>query len=174
MTKPDWNQAKKYMLPYEGGASQIHILKLPKASIRNILSVISKRLKEPAVSLISNQPLDTNIDLYKCIHDKALIEKFLLGQSTISAKIFDTADITFDVWVEKSLNTFDLEVWFWADQIFTGDDSLNLKRFNEIVSIIEEIAEEGTFKCILTPCEAGDPLKNLSAGLGCEIKLKRA
>ena len=92
----------------------------------------------------------------------------------MSPTLFETADVTFDIWVEEDSNTFDLEVWFWADQFFQSEDSVNLKRFNKLLSILKTIARERSNRCILTPCEASDPLEDLSNGLGLEIELIRA
>ncbi len=174
MNISEWQKTKKYMLPYDGGASQIHLLSIPKGNIQRILSIISSSVNKPVISLISNEPLSENISLIEEIMDKVFLEKFNYGQSTISASIFDIANITFELWAEDTKVTFDLEVWFWADQFFTENDSLNLNRFNELLKILKSIVNELECKCILTPCEASDPLEDLQKGYGVEIKLKSA
>ena len=162
------------MLPYDGGASQIHLLSLPKSDLEHVFLVISRFIIDPVVTLIANVPLETNIALSEIVCDKMQIKKFEIGQSTISARIFEAADITFDLWSEKDSETFDLEIWFWADKIFPGDDSENKMRFDYLLSILKNIVKNGAIRCVLTPSEASDPLKDLEKGYGIEIELINA
>ena len=174
MNQSDWENAKKAMLLYDGGASQIHLLSLPKSDIAHVFWVISKSIINPVVTLIANVPLETNIALSEFVCDKVKISQFEIGQSTITAKIFESADITFDLWSEKDSETFDLEIWFWADEFFPGDDTENQTRFYYLLSILKNIIKNGAIRCVLTPCEASDPLKDLEKGYGIEIELINA
>ncbi len=95
----------------------------------------------------------------------------LKGQSTITTKMFNVADVTFDIWPEERTTTFDLEVWFWAEQFFLGEDATDLKRFNQLLSILSNIVIDKPYKCVLIPNEASDPLEDLRKGYGIEIEL---
>ncbi len=171
MNQSAWKQAKQFMLPYDCGASQVHLLSIPKKYVAHALEVIDKNVLEPKVGLISSEPLEKSIILSEVIHNEELVTKFSQGQSTVSTLLFDTADVTFDFWAEENSDTFDLEVWFWADQFFLSEDVDNLKRFNELLLMLKTIARDGSNKCILTPGEASDPLEDLRKGYGIEIEL---
>lgn len=174
MNQSDWENAKKLMLPYDGGASQIHLLSLKKSDIEHVLRVISESIIDPVVTLIANVPLETNIALSEFVSEKMQVNQFEIGQSTISARIFETADIKFDLWSEEDSETFDLEIWFWADEFFPGDDTENKTRFDYLLSILKNIVKSGAIRCVLTPYEASDPLKDLEKGYGIEIELINA
>jgi hypothetical protein len=169
-----WEKAKKYILPYNGGASQIHILAIPKTNIKHICNVIRKSVNNPKLYLLSSEPLNEDIELDDAINASDIMKKMQYGQSAIKAKIFKSAEITFDIWFEKSKDTFDLEIWFWADQFFPGEEKLNYSRFNELLSILSVLSFQGAYRSILTPCEASDPMEDLKKGYGIEIKLNGA
>ena len=174
MNQSEWEKAKLFMLPYDGGASQVHLLSISKEDITHALNVIQKNVSDPKVGLLSGEPLDKSITLSEVILNKSLTAKFLHGQSTISTKLFDRADVAFDIWAEEDSGTFDLEVWFWADQFFLDQDTANLKRFNELLSMLKAIVREGSNMCILTPSEASDPIEDLSKGYAIAIELRKA
>lgn len=174
MNQSEWGKAKQFMLPYDGGASQVHLLSIRKEDISHALEVIQKNVSEPKVGLLSSEPLDKSLTLSEVLLNETLVAKFLRGQSTVSTKLFDRADVTFDIWAEEDSDTFDLEVWFWADQFFLSEDTTNLKRFNELLSMLKTIVREGSNKCILTPSEASDPMEDLSKGYGIAIELRNA
>ena len=106
--------------------------------------------------------------------DTALLRRLLHGQSTIYAQIFDDADITFDIWPSESDGTVDLEVWFWADQFFPGDDRFNFSRFESLIRILKDIVGRRDVKCILTAYEASDPREDLKNGHAVELRIKKA
>lgn len=138
MNQSDWENARKLMLPYDGGASQIYLLSLPKSDMEHVFLVISRSIVDPIVTQIANVTLEKNLALSEVVCDKMQINKFETGQSTISARIFETANVTFDLWSEKDSETFDLEICFWADEIFPGDDSENKIRFDYLLSILKK------------------------------------
>jgi len=174
MNQLDWMKAKLLMLPFDGGATQVYLLSLSKDDLAHVLKVIAKKVSEPRVKVISSDLLDRSIGLSEILQNKAMIPEMAKGQSTIATKMFNVADVTFDIWSEERTKTFDLEVWFWADQFFLGEDATDLKRFNELLSILSNIVMKKPYKCILTPNEASDPLEDLRKGYGIEIKLESA
>ena len=167
-------KAKLLMLPFDSGATQVYLLSLSKDDLAHVLKVIAKKVYEPKVKVISSDPLDRSIELSEFFQNKAMIPELLKGQSTIATKMFNVADVTFDIWSEERTTSFNLEVWFWADQLFLGEDATDLKRFNELLSILSNIVMKKPYKCILTPNEASAPLEDLRKGYGIEIELKSA
>ena len=49
MNQSDWENVKRLMLPYDGGASQIHLLSLPKSDIEHVFLEISRFIIDPVV-----------------------------------------------------------------------------------------------------------------------------
>jgi hypothetical protein len=166
-----WNAAKPFLLPYEGGCSQIVILGLLKSDIQTILRVISNKVQNLAIAILAGEPLEPNIPLPDAYGNKALMSQVATRQLNISAMMFDNADITFDFQFEKHADTFDLEVWFWADQFFPGNDESYQYRFTELCTILAAILKENNNQVILTPSEASDPLLDLAKGIAIELQL---
>ena len=89
MNNSEWKIAKQYMLPYEGGATQIHLLSIPKERIEFALEVIETNVSNAKVRVVSSEPLEDSINLSKIIKEKIKIIDFIQGQSTITAEIFE-------------------------------------------------------------------------------------
>ena len=64
MNQSEWEKAKPYMLPYDGGASQIHLLSIDIKDITHTLEVIGTNVSEPKVGLISSTPLEKSFGGY--------------------------------------------------------------------------------------------------------------
>ncbi len=101
MKKSIWENAKKYILPYDGGASQIHILSIPKVEIIHFFQVIAKNVHNAEVTLLSSELLEKNILFTDLTNFHDLSKKIQIGQTTIRAEIFNGSEITFDFWAEK-------------------------------------------------------------------------
>ena len=166
-----WDAAKGFLLPYDGACSQVYVLGLLKSDIEAILQVISTKVREPVISMLADEPLNSNITLYDAIGNNTVVSQFCTGQSHISAMTFDNAQIAFDFRSEERANTFELEVWFWADQFFPGNDESFQYRFADLCSILADIIRDGNNRCILTPSEASDPLVDLANGTAIELQL---
>ena len=174
MNQATWETVRELMLPYDGGASQIHVLGIAKSEITHTLSSIEKGTTDPIVTLLANKVLDYNINLKDLHADVISFSKVTDGQTTIRTILFQTAVVTFDIWGEITSDTFDLEVWFWADQLFTDNESKNQKRFSVLLGLLDKITSNGECKCILTPSEASDPLEDLEKGYGVLLDIKSA
>ncbi len=169
-----WKKAKDLMLPFDGGATQIHVLGISKSNVMEALDVIERSTENPRCSLLASKVLDCSIalrDLYSDVGSRAKVTE---GQSTITATIFESADVTFDFWGEVGEETYDLEVWFWADQVFTEDEKENYNRFSSLLSVLKNTTADGDCQCILTPSEASDPLEDVEKGYGLLLDLKCA
>ena len=106
------------------------------------------------------------------IENKDRARRLLPGRTIISGKIFENrADITLDLWSEGQSDTFDLEVWFWTDQFFPGNDSANEDRFHRLLDLLKQITGQNVCRTILTTCEAGDPVEDLEKGLAMELDI---
>lgn len=171
MTNEYWEKAKSYMLPYEGTATQIYGIDIPAGRLRDVLAVIAASVTKPAITVLDYRPLEELVALDSALQDAALPGEIMQGQATIHAQIFGEADITFDLWPAESKEMFDLEVWFWADQFFPGNDRFNCGRFETLLIILKNIVGDGDFKCILTPYEASDPREDLQNGLAMELQV---
>lgn len=172
MTNDLWSKAKKYLLPYDGGASQIHMLGLENKRVANILDVSARYLADPGITMVAGTSQEPAAELEHFIENKDRVRDILPGRSIISGKIFENrADITLDMWSEGQGETFDLEVWFWADQFFPGNDSANKDRFHRLLDLLKQIAGQAAYKTILTTCEAGDPVEDLEKGLAIELDI---
>ena len=174
MSVSNWELAKKLMLPFDGGASQIHILGLAKSQLDHALDSIKGGTSDSKITLLANKVLDSSIALEDLCSNNKLVTKIADGQSTIITSLFEYAVVTFDIWGEPNNDTFDLEVWFWADQLFTESEVENQKRFSVLLSLLKSIVTNGECNCILTPCEASDPLEDLEKGYGVLLDIKSA
>ena len=63
MLLTDWNNAKARMLPFEGLASQIHILDVPKLKLNHVLRTIACETSDAKVSVLAGEILDKSIEL---------------------------------------------------------------------------------------------------------------
>ena len=165
----NWALCKKVFLPYDGMASQIHILDISKTKIEKVLNIMNKTVQNPVVGLVPTGPVDPSWRLEELIVSPQQISQIPTGQTTISSRFLDTVELTFDIWAEKASPSFELEIWFWADQLFPGNEQENFQRFERLMSVIQPIVELSSGKCIATPCEASDPLEDLRKGYAVEL-----
>jgi len=159
-----WETAKKLMLPFDGGASQIHMLGLSKSEFSHALNSIDSGTTESKVTLLANSVMEPCISLKDLNSNIDLFNKVVEGHSTISTALFETAIVTFDFWSEPKKEALALEIWFWADQLFSDNEVENKKRFSVLLDLLKTIAPNGECQCILTPNEASDPLEDLEKG----------
>ena len=125
-----WKKARDLMLPYDGGATQIHVLSLPAESIIDVVDVILSSVTNPKVSLASNGVPDGVLPLKDVRRDDLVSEILLPGQSTITSKIFGDADLTFDfshaakthptIFLHSTNQAFDEYLELNYQQIMTG------------------------------------------------------
>ncbi len=171
MDQAIWKKVKKFLLPYEGMASQIYLLAIPQHEIGPILQIVEQEVTGAVISKVSAEPLQAQMPLADVLHNNDFSDRFFAEPWKISAKILKTADIVFDFWPDKQNKAFDLEAWFWADQLFSGDDSHDSAQFSKLLAMLKTITGHGKYRCILTPLEASDPLDDLQKGQAVEIDL---
>ena len=53
-----WNKAKNYILPFEGGASQIHLIDICKYDLEYVLNIILNKLKLAKLTLLKCNPVN--------------------------------------------------------------------------------------------------------------------
>ena len=118
MDQAIWKKVKKFLLPYEGTASQIYLLSIPLKEIAHTLQILGQKLQDPVLSKPSGDSPQVEMSLYDAQQNNLFIDRFFDEPWKVSATIFGSADITFDCWLDEQEKIFDLEAWFWADQLF--------------------------------------------------------
>ena len=174
MLLTDWNNAKARMLPFEGLASQIHILDVPKLKLNHVLRTIACETSDAKVSVLAGEILDKSIELSIFCKELDQCSRVADNQTTINSRMFNESNVTFDFWGNMEDDLFELEVWFWADQLFTENDEKNYNVFCSLASFLKRLTVTGDYQCILTPNEASDPLKDLESGIGVLIDISSA
>lgn len=168
----NWARCKSLFLPFDGMTSQIHIVNIDQSNIKNILAVINKALPNSLIGYLSSKPISPSITLDSLIVSSEKIAQALQGQTTIDTHLFPDAHLTFDFWPSESKTNFDLEIWFWADQMFPDHEDENYRRFVHLMSIIKPIAQLADGRCIATPGEVSDPLVDLENGIAIALQIE--
>ncbi len=153
-----WPEAKLLLLPYEGAASQLYILDVPLSECGAVIDLFAGFVEEPEVVA-----LDSHWDKPRSLN--AELRTALLSRSDESTTphlrgVHEGASVALYLWLHAKLQTFDVELVFWSDQLFPqpDDESACLQTFAQYVDLAERIRSLSAMShCVLSASETGDP-----------------
>jgi len=153
-----WPAAKPLMLPYEGGASQIHIFDLPHQLLQQALDTFSEHVHEPKISTLNGYTFEDSIGFSDENRSKLAIQD--TPHHVIAGQWRGKFDMSLWLIMDKQSNKFDAELVFWADQLFPQpkDEGACIDVFSSLILFVEglrSINPEG--ECALTMSEVADP-----------------
>jgi hypothetical protein len=154
-----WPKAKPIVLPFDGMASQAHVLDVPRTQLERVIDQFCRRATEASITTLNGYALEEPRDC------DVVTRAEVLGHSTqsltnIRGKFWPDRTIQLFVCPDESGTRFDVEFVFWADEFFPADqdDEAHMASFGLVYSLAEMVREHHQHcECALTASEAGDP-----------------
>jgi len=164
-----WPSVKPILLPYDGMASQLYVLDVPRAELERVLDHFCRNACSAVIVTLNGFTFEPAEQVPCDIVSRAelLRTRNQSSQSIVRGKFIGGRTIQFWIWPDKSGHLFDAEFVFWADEFFPSDqhDSEHVSSFQLVYSLAEMTRENHPeCECVLSASEAGDPREHRDAG----------
>jgi hypothetical protein len=150
-----WDKCRHLLVPYDGSASQVSVLGLPKNSFIQALSIFGNAAPWPGFpgfvddgETADGYPVDDTLFARMETHSIVCAGALVSGLR-LSAMPLLSGD-----------GGIDFELVFWSDHWFPdpGNDDLNCRSFSTLLKILDLIrALDPSAECACTARETGDP-----------------
>lgn len=154
-----WPQVKPVLLPYEGSASQIYVLDVPRRELERTLDVFCRRSNPAKISCLDGYSFSANEQLECNIVNRVDVLK-AASESIILGTLYKEKNIQFWIWPDTEKGTFTAEFVFFVDNVFdlAASDAEHMEAFKAIYSLAEMVRENNQeCECVLSGVEVGDP-----------------
>lgn len=157
-----WPRLERLLIPWEGSASQIYVLDLPRSAAPACLLTFETAVTNLSISTLDGagpgggRGGDFNEESRRTIVTKLSGDTWHVLSGTF------LGNRSLQLWMHGSTDgsTFDAEVVFWSDQFFDDSDdrSQNIISFTPLLSLVETFRRpHPNCQCVLTDSEVGDP-----------------
>jgi hypothetical protein len=133
-----WIKVKPTLLPYEGSASPLYVLDIPESYRKQAIEVFKTAVR--------------NVNVFEQ-NEPPLMKGDWKGK-----------ELSFYIWPSDSNQSFDAEIVFWADQMFSNleDKEDGLQSFGFLVNLGESLRKLSPNSiCLFSASETGDPRDDL-------------
>ena len=154
-----WTKAKDLLLPYDGMASQIYVLDLPLSDLGIAVDEFCAAVSKPMVTTsagIAGEAAAVTSDM----RDILIASSWKATHHVLKGDWPPCEVLNLWLWTDRSRETFDVELVFWADLLFpTPDDQQAcIASFSECVALAEAFRRDHpNAECVLSSSELGDP-----------------
>lgn len=153
-----WKEIRPLILPYEGGASQIHVLDIPETERARVIDNFAAAADQVTISSLNSYCFGaTPLEFNASNRSKLLAtDEFCILRGVFSGN----QSIQFWILPDEKAATFDAEFVFFADEFFgdeTDQDRL-LKSFRTVFDLAEKSRlNHPDCECAFTISEGASP-----------------
>jgi hypothetical protein len=153
-----WLKARRILKPYDGAASQVHVLDVPASELERVIDEFCNRATETVITALNGEALDAPRQLDAVSRSEML--RFPIDLTILRGTFQGDRRVFLYVYTSEAGAPIDVEYVFWADEFFppAQDDNTHMNAFGLVYSLAE-MTREGhpNCECALSASETGDP-----------------